>query len=1058
MAFIIGMAACAFRVEFWLIYSIILFSDSKKEVNCLILFAIEIIVMRKNSDNFLKGSEKKAVVITSDFTDDKNLEERLLASELKYRTFFENSLDAIMITSQDGSIHAANPAASLMLGWTEEEICRLGRKGIVEKTPELVNGLRIRKESGRFFGELVFVKKDGTRFPVEVTSSVFTNSDGCELTTIIARDITDRKITEKAFKESEERLRMASKASGFGTYSYEYETGKVFYSDEFLELYGLLPSDTIDLDSDLIPKALYPGDRHRFLEAMRESNDPLGSGIFDIEFRIIIPDEEIRWLRLRGLTIFTGSHQNDRPLYANGIIQDITTRKVIEESLAESIALHTSIIDSTTDLIWSVDAEKFSLMSFNKAIDSFFKSEGIQIKKGMPLSEIVPAGLAKKLDQLYSQTLREGSLVTQYKTSIHNSTLLINLNVLTKDSRPYAISVFAKDITENKIADEKLKASEAEYRSLFENSLLGISQTLPDGRLVRANTALANIIGYHDPAEMVDYLRNIGEQLYYKPSDRKIFLQRLDRDSIVEPSIFEMKHRSGKIIHVMMGARKITGTDGKLLYIQAEYIDMTQRRLAEIALSESEARYRSLFENSPIGIAATNISGNLLYANLPFARMYGYDDPVKMIIEVSTVQQLFPDQASRANILDSLHQYGKFDGMEMEMLKRDGSKFFVLASAVEVRDTEGNLLYFQSTHIDLTERKKTEERIRAASLYSRTLIEASLDPLVTINSVGKITDVNLATEQITGIKRENLIGSDFANYFLEAEKAREGYNTVFHKGMVKNFPLTIRHKNGRTKNVLYNATLFKNEAGEVQGVFATARDITVRKNMEAKLRASKRMLERLNQHLHEIRENERSQLALNLHDDLGQRLTALYLDISWIKSRIGVQSQNVRLKIDEVISEINDTIDSVKEISSFLRPSILFDLGLVPAIATQLKKFEVQAGIKCFFNYDPDELEIDEKISLILYRIIQESLTNIARHSGASALALSLKKLKSSIELIIKDNGIGIDKEKVKSLTSMGLEGIRERVKSAHGEVIIKGEEGAGTTIKVKIPLKSRKK
>lgn len=113
---------------------------------------------------------------------------------------------------------------------------------------------------------------------------------------------------------------------------------------------------------------------------------------------------------------------------------------------------------------------------------------------------------------------------------------------------------------------------------------------------------------------------------------------------------------------------------------------------------------------------------------------------------------------------------------------------------------------------DIAERKQAEEKIRPASLYARNLIEASLDPLVTISKDGKITDVNFSTEQITGIKRNKLIGSDFADYFKESDKAKEGYNVVFSKGVVKDYPLTIIHTSGREIAVLYNATLFRNEA------------------------------------------------------------------------------------------------------------------------------------------------------------------------------------------------------------------------------------------------------
>ena len=135
-------------------------------------------------------------------------------------------------------------------------------------------------------------------------------------------------------------------------------------------------------------------------------------------------------------------------------------------------------------------------------------------------------------------------------------------------------------------------------------------------------------------------------------------------------------------------------------------------------------------------------------------------------------------------------------------------------------------------------RKIAEQKLLAASLYARSLIEASLDPLVTISKEGKITDVNKATEDVTGCSREELIGSDFSNYFTTPEEARAGYQKVFTEGLVKDYPLAIRSKSGRVTDVLYNATVYLNPQGEIQGVFAAARDVTERKAMENEIKHS----------------------------------------------------------------------------------------------------------------------------------------------------------------------------------------------------------------------------
>lgn len=169
---------------------------------------------------------------------------------------------------------------------------------------------------------------------------------------------------------------------------------------------------------------------------------------------------------------------------------------------------------------------------------------------------------------------------------------------------------------------------------------------------------------------------------------------------------------------------------------------------------------------------------------------------------------------------------------------KSGKITYVLYNATLYRNEAGEIQGVFAAARDITEQKKAEEKLRSASLYARSLLEASLDPLVTISADGKITDVNKATEDVTGSSRKQLIGSDFSDYFTEPEKARAGYKQVFTEGLVKDYPLAIRHKTGKITDVLYNASIYRNAHGEVQGVFAAARDITDRKKAEDALRQS----------------------------------------------------------------------------------------------------------------------------------------------------------------------------------------------------------------------------
>jgi PAS domain S-box-containing protein len=788
--------------------------------------------------------------------------------------FFEKSLDAMMIGSQDGRIYVANTAACKMLGWSEKEICRLGRQGIVEQNPNLTEAVRKRRESGNFFGELTLIKKDGTAFPIELSSSVFKGSDGMEFTTLIIRDITERKKTEEALIKSEENYRF---------------------------------------------------------------------------------------------------------------IYDNAREEIAKRKLAEKEFFHQNTI----------------LAKLNKF--------SIELSK-LSAEDNLEAFLARQLKII------SGARVTIFSEYNHsNRTTSIRHIEMEPLLLKKVISLLGKQVS--KIVS---KVSEEEYQVMV-SEIIGVRNTLYEAsfgsipkKVAAAIQRLINVNRFIGIAYIIDG-KLYGTSLLAMDKDRPD----LPKD-ILENFAF------------------LTSMS-------------LRRKQAEVALKEREAEYRSLFENSIMGISQSYPDGRYKRINKAYAEMYGYLDISTMMKEVSSGAKLFSNPDDRKRVMQILDKSGYMPPTEFELNRRNGEKFWAVVSAKKVMDNDGKLLYLQADHRDITGRKKLEKEMYSASLYARNLIEASLDPLVTINAEGKITDVNLSTEKITGITRKKLIGSDFADYFENPDKARTGYKTVFSEGMVKDYPLTILHKSGRKIDVLYNATLFKNEKGEIQGIFA-ARDITDLKKMEEELLKSHELLEKLNQHLINAIEEERNQIALNLHDDLGQKLTAINLDIAWLKGRVGVQSKTVLEKFEEMSTMIKETIESIKETSSFLRPAILFDLGLVPAIKSQLDKFEKQTGIKCHFYFRPQDFLLEDRLALILYRILQESLTNIARHSGASKADVNLYVLKNKIEMIIKDDGTGIEKNKVNSFKSLGIAGIKERVKSVDGRITITGVHGSGTLIRVAIP------
>jgi PAS domain S-box-containing protein len=373
-------------------------------------------------------------------------------------------------------------------------------------------------------------------------------------------------------------------------------------------------------------------------------------------------------------------------------------------------------------------------------------------------------------------------------------------------------------------------------------------------------------------------------------------------------------------------------------------------------------------------------------------------------------------------------------------------------------DTDGTTLILEMG-IDITERKRAEKALGTAHQYTRSLIEASLDPLVTISADGEIMDVNTATELATGVPRRQLIGSDFSDYFTEPEKAREGYRKVFETGLIRDYPLAIRDTSGTIIDVLYNATVYRNEAGEIQGVFAAARDITERKRAEEALKESEARLRILSTQLLSAQESERKRIAAELHDSVGQMLTAIKFKVENTLEEKGKGAARAKEKsFEAIIPLVKETIEEVRRMQMDLHPSTLDDLGVLATLAWFCREYQkIYSRIRIDKEIAIQENEVSTPLKVVLYRLTQEAMNNIAKHSQADLVRLSLRKQENRIEWTIEDNGIGFDLEKILSSEGskrgLGLSSMRERTELSGGKFMIESTQGKGTTLRASWPF-----
>jgi len=472
---------------------------------------------------------------------------------------------------------------------------------------------------------------------------------------------------------------------------------------------------------------------------------------------------------------------------------------------------------------------------------------------------------------------------------------------------------------------------------------------------------------------------------------------------------------------------------------------------------EIESRYRRFFENCPVAICITTRDGRILAANESASALFGYSS--QEMVEMN-VQAICADSANWERFQEKLEQKGYSGDHQVKFTKRDGTNVDCLLTVNKHRANDGGIEEYQCVIWDATEYNRRLKALRESETRYRLLAENVTDGLWTAEWDAdlkvRFTYFTESISNVLGYTKDELMPMTLEDILTPASvkrgiKALKEHLAV-EDGRQKDLPrswtveLEMYHKNGGTVWAEATTALLRDQDGKPVGTLGMTRDITERKRKEDALRA-------LSRRLVEAQEAERRHIARELHDQIGQALTRLKLSLE-MADRLPMEeamaaSRDAKQMIDELIAKIRD-------LSLDLRPPMLDDLGLLTTLQWYFERYTAQTGIRVVFEPEGLQRRFAPEVETAVYRIVQEALTNVARHAGVRETTVRLLAKRHTLTVQIADHGAGFNPEReLGAGKSSGLAGMRERATSLGGQLTVHSASGRGTRLVAELPLKN---
>jgi two-component system, cell cycle sensor histidine kinase and response regulator CckA len=774
------------------------------------------------------GRSNRVRTILSDISERKRAEEALQESERRYDAFLNSTTDLAFLKDEGFRYVMANKANQEFFGKTEAEI--IGKTDFELMPPSAAENCRRSDVEALGSGGIVVTEEESGGRVFETKKFLVKLENGQTGLGGLIREVTDRNKAEEALRESDTRYRNLVENIEDLICTHDHQGNLLFVNQASAKVLGYAPAELIgtNLRSYLAPEVRDQFDA--YMAAIKREGR--ASGLMLVQTK----SGEKRIWEYRN----TLHKESPGVLIVHGIARDITDREKAEATIRQQLDFLQQLIDTIPTPIFYKDVEG-RYLGCNTAFESDTGMSRANIV-GKTIFDVLAPDLAQiyhdqDLSLLRNPGVQQGEALRQDAAGNLHEVIFTKATFLDFEGNVAGMVGVIFDITDRKKTEEALRQSEEKYRSIFDNSIEGIFQSTPDGRLITVNMAYARMFGYDSPDEMISEVTDIASQLYANPAERDEVKRRFDDPVPLTNYEVAVFRKDGAPIWVSFNARAIRDESGRILYYEGMTENISPRKEAEEALRKNEEKYRSVVENMQDVFYRTDLQGTITMVSASGPEMIGYES-VDQIIGLNVGRDFYKNSDERDRMLALLREKGAVSNLEVELVRSDGNSIIVSTNSHIYYDKSGQPLGVEGVFTDITARKRAENALRESEEKYRILVENANEG-VFVAQDGVIRFLNARTAEIVGYGEEELISKPFTEFIHPDDREmviKSHFRRLRGEEFPGRYPFRILTKDGKSKWVEIEVAVIQWEGRPATLVLMS--DVTERKQAEEALKES----------------------------------------------------------------------------------------------------------------------------------------------------------------------------------------------------------------------------